>query len=610
MCGIAGCITTQTNTVHENLIQKIVVDQHLRGPDHQHIEKITAAHGELLFGHNRLSIVDLTQHANQPMWDASERYCIVYNGEVYNYIELRQQLVTQGHHFRSQSDTEVILEAFKEWGIAAINQFNGPFAFAIFDKVEEQLWLVRDRFGVKPLYYCIENNTLYFASSTKTLADHFNCEPNLQYLSRGLKYLVYEDDTAITPYANIQAVPAAHYVTAKFNNSADLKIELKQYYDLHANVLNLQQQLIANNADQLLEAVAMKLTSAVQVRLRADVAIGVALSGGLDSSSVAAIVAQQQTNITGFTFGHPTAKKSEGPLVAKLANKLNCKVEYIWPSAVEVISALPQVLTAQNAPFPSLSIVAQFLVYQRVKQSGIKVLLGGQGGDEGFMGYRKFQLFYLQQLLQQKNYLAAIQFFLQLMPLLTSELSKAKLYWQHKNRYQNKKYSSVLCLPDSNRLQLGSNHDLLARQMHDVTQFSLPTLLRYEDRNSMANSVESRLPFMDYQLIELGLALPTVLKLNKGYGKWGLRQIMQHKIPDEIRLARYKRGFDVASQHWLTSGLGQLIRTALQDKQSYIKEFIMPGVSIAQVFSDRNLAERPNAMGEAMTLLWLGKGFT
>lgn len=440
MCGIAGCLATQINSIQENLIQKIITDQYQRGPDHQHIEKITATHSEILLGHNRLSIVDLTQHANQPMWDESGRYCIVYNGEVYNYIELRQQLITLGHHFKTQSDTEVILEAFKEWGVDAVNYFNGPFAFALFDKQAETLSLVRDRFGVKPLYYYIANNVLYFASSTKVIADHFNFQPNLQYVARGLKYLVYEDNTEITPYLNIHAVPAAHYLVAKFNKQ--LNVEVKQYYDLHANVLNLQQQLIQYNQQQLLNTVTEKLISAVQVRLRADVAIGVSLSGGLDSSSVAALVAHQQANVTGFTFGHPAAKKSEGPLVAKLANKINCQVEYIWPSSTEIISALPQVLNAQNAPFPGLSIVAQYLVYQRVKQAGIKVLLGGQGGDEGFMGYRKFQLFYLQQLLQQKKYVAAMQFFLQLIPLLTSESADLILMLTiHDLRHQNRVYN-------------------------------------------------------------------------------------------------------------------------------------------------------------------------
>lgn len=612
MCGIAGSYSAVLTDEMSRVVHSIVQSQFARGPDHQAIEKTITEQCNLVLGHNRLSVIDLSKAANQPLWDSSQQYCIVYNGEIYNYLELRAELIVLGYQFNTVSDTEVVLNAFKQWGIDAINKFNGPFAFALFEKNNSRLWLVRDRFGVKPLYYYLKNNILYFASTSNAIATYFGLQPNLEFIARGLHYYVYEDDGDATHYQQLYALLPGHYLKAEINPHKCLTYQVSKYYDLQTNVSTLKESLSNLSMVEMLHVLADRLKQAVKLRLRSDVPVGVSLSGGLDSSTVAALVAENCTDIMGFTFGHPAARRSEGPLVRTLANKLNFSVEYIWPTVEEMVKVFSKVLQAQDAPFASMSIVAQYMVFQQVKEKGIKVLLGGQGGDEGFMGYRKYHVFWLQQLLREKRYLEALSFSLQFLSLCTAEVRQAKHYWQQRSRYlKNKKQNIDLCLPKNSAIFLGlrKSSDIQQRQLEDITKISLPTLLRYEDRNSMSNSVESRLPFMDYNLIELGLAFPESIKLRDGYGKWAVREITRDKIPEEIRTARYKRGFDVPFSALIAAGLGKAMRAQLNGNYRSIKEFLIFPGNIDEIFSDQQFLHRPNKITEAITLLWLGRSY-
>jgi asparagine synthase (glutamine-hydrolysing) len=561
---------------------------------------------EILLGHNRLSIIDLSEKAHQPMWDHTGRFCIVFNGEIYNYIELRQQLQKNGFVFNTHSDTEVILNAFAYFGIDALQYFKGPFAFALFDTEREELWLCRDRFGVRPLYYIEMNHTLYFASSSNVLAKHLHLKPNMDYLAKGLHYLVYEDGTEISPYEKLLSLKPGCYLQAKLNSNGVLVNQLTQYYHLNDHVENTIQHLSTINDRDLLPLVANELEKSVEIRMRSDVPFAISLSGGLDSSSIASLVSQKQNNLLGFSFSHPNEKKTEGPIVANCGNFLKIQIEYVWPTAKEMIEGLFKTLTVQEAPFSSLSIVAQYLLYQRVRSFGIKILLGGQGGDESFMGYKKFLIFEIKNLIRQKNYLKAFQQMTQLTPMFFAELPSLRAYWQHRHRYLNRQQDqTVLNLPYTplNLSQIGE--DLWQRQSLDILHFTLPTLLRYEDRNAMGHSVESRLPYMDHQLVELGLALPKSLKLRHGFGKWAIREIMQNKLPDNIRLARYKRGFDIPMNTLLKAGLGAEIRMHLKNHASAINDYFKSHVNIDHHYSDRQLLQRRSAMSEVITLLWL-----
>lgn len=612
MCGICGIFALHINEHHEQIIESIVANQNYRGPDHNAVIMIKTPSNQMLLGHNRLSIVDLSHQANQPMWDFTGRYCIVYNGEVYNFYELRAELKQAGLTFNTHSDTEVILNAIAHWGISALERFRGPFAFGLIDTQKNKLWLCRDRFGVRPLYYSKLNNILYFASTTNILAKKLNARPNYQYIARGLEYLIYEDSSSISAYQEILAIPPGCYMEAKFDLNEALQCEIKQYYHLAHNVQNLMENLPLNNKCMLLEVLNHKLEEAINIRLRADVPLAISLSGGLDSSSIAALVKQKQQNLIGFSFSHPQVRQSEGKLVAACAQFLNIKIEYVWPTANEMIEAFYKTIEIQDAPFSSLSVVAQYLLYQRVNYCGIKVLFGGQGGDEAFMGYKKFMLFWLQHLFNERRFFTFTKNSLQLIPMFMAELSSFPIYWSHRHRYLNrvaKNNNPLLPITYSTSRLTMNNQTLWQRQLQDITEFSLPTLLRYEDRNSMANSVESRLPYLDHQIIELGLALPTALKLRSGYGKWIIRDMLKNKIPNKIRLARFKRGFDIQLPDLLKQGLGRSIRSNLQANLNNICDFLQTNINIQQVFSDQKFCDH-RVMRQAITLLWLAKALT
>ncbi len=606
MCGIAGAFSgSQPTSALSQLVGQIVASQLARGPDYQAVVELPQPSGQLVLGHNRLSIIDLSEQSNQPLWDHSGRYCIVFNGEIYNYLELRQELQALGHCFRTQGDTEVILEAFKAWGPAAWERFIGMFAFALLDTQAQQLWLVRDRFGVKPLYYRAEENLLAFASSTEALAQHFGLSPNLEYVSRGLFYYVYEDDSDISPYTGLSALPAGHHARIHLRQP---RVEPQPYYDLKSRVEQKIQTLNGLDEKALLEELEATLHSAVQLRLRSDVPLAISLSGGLDSSLVAALAARQHERVVGFCYGHPQAPRSEGPLAQELAQKAGIEVRFVWPelSKEHLIQAFEKTLAAQEAPFPTLSILAQNFVYEAARAEGYKVLLGGQGGDEGFMGYRKFFLFQLRYLLAQKRYAELAGFALGLAQLLRAEMYKLGLFWQNRQRYFGKPPQGHLRLPPV-QMALGAGQQApWLRQMLDVTRYSLPTLLRYEDRNSMGHSIESRLPFLDYRVLELGLALPVHLKLRHGYGKWALRQVARDKIPESIRNARYKRGFDV-TQSWLAAGLGSHLQGHIQAAAPLLRGVLAPGLNLAQTYTPDQMQQHPRLLAEAISLVWLAR---
>ena len=492
----------------------------------------------------------------------------------------------------------------KAWGIDCLQKLNGPFAFAIYDKSRHELYLCRDRFGKKPLFYQQRQEDLYFASSATALANELNLKPNLEYAAQGLHYWVYEDMSDQSPYIGLKALLAGHYLKVNFQSN---RCELKKYYDL-SKITSENTETLCMDTNNIIERVNATLIDAVKIRLRADVPLAISLSGGLDSTTIADIVTRDHKNMQGFTFGDPSLAYTEAPLVHQFTQQQNMHVNYVYPNPEEFANALLKTIAIQDGPFASLSIVAQFLVYELAHKTGIKVLLGGQGGDEAFMGYRKFHIFQIKQLKQEKRYLQLLFFLFQFQSLLLAEKHRLKQFWKQRSRYQQDQtnQNTILDLPSINTLNLGAKGNIIERQIADVTRFSLPTLLRYEDRNSMGNSIESRLPFMDHRLIELGMALPVALKLKKGYGKWILREITANKIPNSIRLARYKRGFDVSMGHFIKAGLGGAIRQALYNQDANIKNYLCSTKPIEQIFSDQELSQNQQRVAEAITLLWLG----
>ena len=608
MCGIAGAITTRTDQDFTALIDDITRAQTARGPDARVVRTLCGAQAKVVFGHNRLSIIDLSEAANQPMTDQAGRLTIVFNGEIYNYRELRAELELRGAVFATASDTEVLLEAYRCWGEKAFERLYGMFALAIHDKFTGRVVLARDRFGVKPLYIWDNGRTLVFASTPGRIAAWAGLKPDLAYVERGLRLKYYEDDGERTPYAGLGSVPAGCWLAVN-PSASGLRRESGRYYDLGAAVARERAAQVGLDEAALEARILSRLSDACDIRMRADVPVGLSLSGGVDSSSVAVLTAPLHPDLVGYSFGHPDCAESEAPLVETLAGWTPVRPRYVWPTKpAQITDLFWQTLAAQDAPFPHASMMAQHAVFRAARADGVKVLLGGQGGDEAFMGYRKFYLFYAQATLRGRNLGDALHLGMALPAFAGAVAGRANLFWQERGRYAGKGLGARLALEaeDEGNMGMAAGQTPAERQRLDVTRYSLPSLLRYEDRNSLGTSVESRLPFMDHRVIETGLALPERLKLAKGFGKWILRSAMRSRIPDTIRLNRDKRGFDVNQDRWIDQGLGQVIRGALHERKAAISAWMPAGSSIDEMFSDTALKSVRTGFAEAVSLIWLG----
>lgn len=603
MCGLAGVVSLKKGFDYNDraLIERILAGQHFRGPDHKHLVHYESKDCDIVFGHNRLGIIDLDPCSNQPMWDERKRYCLVYNGMLYNYVELRTRLQDLGHHFFSQGDTEVVLKAFSEWGITSLRYFNGMFALAIFDTVTQCLYLAKDRVGKKPLYYYQTEDKIYFASTSTILADHFKLQPNLAELANGLNQWCYGLNNQ-TVYMSLQTVAPSEIIRIEFNDN--LKMVRTNYYDFAHEVLRRKNDLKLLSNQQMIDEVATILDDAIAIRLRSDVAMGVTLSGGLDSALITSLAKQRSVDFSCFSYGLLGDPYTEAALANKSADFIGVNINFVYPDAAKMQDDFWATLAFQDAPFPNFSIVAQHLVFKMAHDQGIKVMLGGQGSDEIFMGYRKYLLFYLKKLFINRQFTRGSVFLSQLLPVLLSELNKLPAYYKNLSRYTKHNHREGRWSYEPSSLGMDAQQLLWQRQLSDISHFSLPSLLRYEDSNSMAHSIESRLPFLDYRLMELALALPDELKIKNGYGKWVLREIAKGLVPREISHSRIKRGFDTQTKRWLAGGVGQSIRSRLKDCPQLLGHLKLTN-QVDTVFADELLLKQPNLLAESITLAWL-----
>lgn len=607
MCGIAGVLNVHDAVESDSLMEEILHHQRFRGPDCTARKSFHLGSGQLLLGHNRLSIIDLSEAANQPFTDETGQYSVVFNGEIYNYLELRKKLIDVGERFATESDTEVLLKALKVWGMSAMEQFNGMFAFAFLNRREQKLFLVRDRFGVKPLYYTVTPQSFLFASTCTVLGKFVGKGPDLRYIARGLSKWFFESDDDISPFVGVNALPPAHYAEVSIVNN-EITSRIQKYYDLTEKVREKKEAISGKTHNQLIEQLRTIFRESIRLRLRSDVPVGVSLSGGIDSSTVAAFASAEVSGLTGINYGDPANPLTEGPLVAKLAREFNMNPIFVWSSEEELRTAFWETLDAQESPIYGLSYIAEYMIYKRAHERGIKVMLGGQGGDESFMGYRKYLFYYLQSLLKKRKFAKALQVSGWIAGNAWHQKSHLKDYSLAIKRYlRDDGIQSNLVLPETNfSLNLG-NSELWQRQITDLMITSLPTQLKSEDRNSMRNSVETRLPFLDYNVVELGMALPPELKINKGYSKWAVRAIAAPRVPKEVRLARFKRSFDIR-QEVVSEKMMDEIRQRLNDNYEKIA-FVMPDRKKLALYSEKTVNSNQLRFQELMVLLWLTKTF-
>lgn len=561
MCGLAGIITNLIPEKVNSFLTAAEKIQHHRGPNSQGKKNFVAGSWQLGFCHQRLSILDLSQAGAQPMMSASGYSCIIYNGEVYNYQEIKTQLTAE--RYESTSDTEVLIRALEELGIEkAINLFNGMWAFAWFNCQTNKLYLCRDRAGIKPLYYYLKDNTLYFASEIKTILEATGDCFNLDYQVTGEFLLQSLQDTSCdTFYKEIKAVPAAHYIEIDLNLPT-LSLNVIRYWDV------LQAKPVIDN--NLIEQVQTLFDHAVQLRLRSDVPVGVTLSGGLDSSCIATMMKRhlgKLNNLHILSAVAPGSELDESKYIDVMAEFLNATVHKVELNlqADNAIELLKTTICHNDSPVGSFSNIAHYLLMQKAHELGITVILSGQGADELLCGYKKYLAFYIQYLVHKNKFFKAVSvvlsFLLNRSILNQFSIKEAKRYlpkWLKKDDLDisgNK--LKQFYQPKS--LGLKKNQTLQQRQTADLTQFSVPFLTHYEDRMSMAWSREIRLPFLDYRLMELFINLPIEKKLSRGWTKYIFRQAMDKCLPKQIAWRKDKQGFINPQEEWLKKELNQQV---------------------------------------------------
>ena len=558
MCGIAGIWFSERNESPQIAIKAMTDILIHRGPDGE--GQWVSENNQLALGHRRLSIIDLTDGGAQPM-HFHEKYTITFNGEIYNYIEIRSELITKGYSFKSDSDTEVILASYDYWGIDCITHFDGMFAFALYDKTNNFLFCARDRFGEKPFYYSIHQGSLYFASEMKALwAVGVPKAPNMPMLYNYLANDLVENpnDQRETFYTGIYKLKSAHYFIYTGNQAINQinywKLDVKNECDLNFNEASIK----------LMEL----LETSVQRRLRSDVAVGTSLSGGLDSSTIVGLVSQKQTQNHTFSARFPGFSKDEGKYIDQVSSKFNTTHHNIVVNENELLPELEKLMFHQEEPFQTGSIFAQYCVYREARRNNVIVMLDGQGADEILGGYDKDFKFYLRELIKSKGdserFIRQIKenhnYVLHLNSKERMNIFAPKIY----RGISNMKQTLAPKTPNGISLEFHKENapkkspfhefgDLKSMLHHELTNQGLEKLLKFADRNSMAHSLEVRLPFLNHELVEFIFTLKSKLFLNEGWSKAILREGVKNLLPNEIVYRKDKIGFEAPHDKWSKS---------------------------------------------------------
>jgi asparagine synthase (glutamine-hydrolysing) len=499
--------------------------------------------------------LDLTEDGRQPMVYKND-YVITFNGEIYNYLEIKEVLLNEGYTFQSKSDTEVILAAYHFWGEACVHQFNGMWSFALYDKKKDLLFCSRDRFGVKPFYYTVTDKQFVFGSEIKQLL------PFLPKISCNKKVMLDYLIVGIEEYNNETFFESILKLEQGSNLIYDLKnhqFEIKKYYQL-----TLDPALKNVKEDEAVRKYASQLNDAVMLRMRSDVEVGTCLSGGLDSSSITAISSNLMRQMDGKPIKAIHAKAEEknideSEFAQDVVNYCGANMEMVTPTFEDFYRVLDTVIYSQEEPFGSPSVVMQYFVLEKAREQNCIVMLDGQGGDESLLGYEKY---YPAFLMEKKGLKKWTEFFNSSKNSKLSKLDLVKYYVYFTNysirmnrlkkRHQYLKPSVLKSFHSEILRELTSNYlNIDALQKLEIGKTQLPHLLRYEDKNSMLHSVETRLPFVDYRCVEMALSMPNQYKINKGWTKYLLRKGMEGKLPDKVIWRKNKLGFNAPENTWL-----------------------------------------------------------
>ena len=513
---------------------------------------------DLVFGFRRLSILDLSPAGHQPMSSHDGKFWIIFNGEIYNYRELRDELSAHGHDFKTTSDTEVILAAYQQWGESCVEHFNGMFALAIWDSVTRKLFVARDRFGEKPFHYVYIPQRLFaFASEMKSLwaaglAGRQIHEETLALFTQHGQV----DSGEQTIYEGIVRLPQAHTLTL----TADGRLQKRRYWDIDPRI-RIQDWSDKRHAEEFRE----QFTRSVDLRLRADVPVGSSLSGGLDSSTVVSVInrllpesAVQKT----FSARFDDPSRDEGKWMDLVTQRNRVERHDVWPTAERFFEELSDLFWHQEEPFTSSSVYAQWSVMRLAKQNGVTVLLDGQGADEMLAGYHSYFNEMADDLLNSFDVLGYLKWRRDCLAMHGVVPGSFRRVLSQKTpepvkRLLKKGLEKTRALPQVEPAQpvypreFGKVSSLRKLLWWNTTREGLVELLRYADRNSMAHSREVRLPFLDHNLVEFVFKVPDRLLMRDGWTKWIIREAFRGIVPKEISDRVDKLGYMPPQQQWL-----------------------------------------------------------
>ncbi len=553
MCGISGIVGKMQTSVNRELLHAMNDAVAHRGPDGAGL----FCENEVGLGHRRLSIIDLSDASSQPMF-LNDRYVMVYNGEIYNYLEIKEELVAAGYTFKTSGDSEVLLVAYHHWGADCLQRFNGMWSFAIYDREKRIVFCARDRFGVKPFYYTEHYGSFYFGSEIKQLlaagikpvADK---EIVTDYLVLGL-----EEYDHRTFFNNIYRLLPGHKLIIDLNSG---KRTIEKYYHL-----KISNQASGWDMETAASEYFSELQRSVKYRLRSDVRVGTCLSGGLDSSVIAALAARNYKHHSGESFHAITAssvdqQNDEVVYAKQVADASGLNWHITKPSSGDFMDSIDEVVKVQEEPFGSPSIFMQYFVMKEARRQGCPVLLDGQGGDETLLGYQRYYPAYLKSLSPVKKiqglFNSSENSGLSIGRLLQSYFYFTNAGLRIRRQEQRSGFLKSECFDMMNRGLIkeiaeasGSITDL---QILEITKSQLPHLLRYEDKNSMRFSIETRLPFLDYKLVEMALSINNEYKIRNGFSKYILRTGAKGVVPDSILWRKNKIGFEAPSKVWLSN---------------------------------------------------------
>jgi asparagine synthase (glutamine-hydrolysing) len=578
MCGIFSSIGIPPDP------RRIDIVAH-RGPDGRGWMEYDSLCGPVALGHRRLKIIDLSEGGFQPMPDPSGRYHLIYNGEIYNYIELRQELQDQGEIFKTSSDSEVLLRAFSCWGEACLSKLRGMFAFIIWDRQTQQLFAARDRYGIKPLYFVLTSQIAGLGSEIKQLlglpclSGRMNIPRVHDFLASGIS-----DHTSETMFEGISQLRGGECITiSAAGHSLEPRIRRWHYLDEASLMMNEQEA-----SGQFRR----RLEESVQLHLRSDVTVGSCLSGGLDSSAIVGLMSVSKdkgADVHTVSACYEDSSVNEKHFMDSVVSKTGAIPHFIFPRAEDVFAEARAITWHQDEPFGSTSIFAQWSVFKEAKKAGITVMLDGQGADEQLAGYHFAFPYYLGQLLRAGSFFAFFRVlkerkdlhgtgyinqlsrvFSTLIPASTAEYLRRK----HRRITASDWLGSELLLKQGNptsamqialqglNLEHPSDLDGLCKVM--VHASNLPMLLHWEDRNSMAHGIEARVPFLDPPLVAFSLGLGNNHKMESSETKRVLRLAMKGYVPEDVLSRTDKLGFTTPEQGWFRGTLREAVHDGVE----------------------------------------------